>query len=696
MRIRKTVPTLMILVAGGAAAPVLADCCSGILSCAATVVTYGVSCEVQTIIDTLNDIKNALNTFMGAMTGSTQFAEQAARDSVTNTLNSMQSQSQQAASDLAAALSQAQLITKEEKTIIDQKEKSQVNQNLLTATPSSPSGPKSSIPPSVQAQGHQPRTEQAANGADSDPTNPLLHKGTVEVDTQVSITEHATMAPHGEFADTFSSAVKQIEALKSAGDSDLNSVNRYLAQAQSSEGPGDTQADNIISLMFSPLTAISVEIDTLLSDPLKAFDPSSIVDSMESTFMANLTSNVNQMVAAITSGPDQAFSAAQPTYDDLLAKAEGAQALAAAMTLVYQKRTPAAAEALYALLPKTEYAALANNVKAQSNITQPSGLASKFGQRQSYAVIAARMSTAQQRALQAFRKPDTSQLQAAIVRFKAQRAAGKSPLPQATLAGYQNTLKQQLDGNFNGKSAAAIANQRDQLIAQARTTFAKDPSTANGVVALLNSEAAKRGTATNLTARDPTIPGQPAPKVIAPNAATLNTAPGMATGTLKQPVAIVAPGNTPVSQATIIQAPATQTPANQTKAPTWGAAPSGWTGPAATAPATSAIRPAVTSSAQPSVGAATSFKSTTTQTTVQPVQQYQQVPQVQPVQPYQPVQPVQPVQQNQPVQQYQPVQPYQPVQQVQQIQQYQPVQQIQPVQPVQQQMPQIAPSTLGH
>jgi len=698
MNIRKTGPVLMILVAGGVASPVLADCCSSIWSCAATVVTYGVSCEVQTIIDTLNDIKNGLATFMGALDGSTQDAERGARQSVADTLNTMQSQSQQSASDLAAALSQVQLLLKEEKTIIEYRDKSQVNQDLVAGSPTTSGG---------TTEVHPPRNEQAKNGAPvgtqaqvsqapvnqslvsaGAPANPMLRKGTVGAEAPISNSEVSAATPHGELADTFARAVKQIEVLKSAGDSDLDSVNGYLVQAKNSEGPGDAQADSIAALMFSPLNAIKSEIDALLSNPIAAFDPSSIVDNMESTFMANLTSNVNQIVAAITTGPDKAFTAAQPTYDDLLAKAENAQAIAAAATELYKRRTTAAAEAVNALVPITEYAGTSNartpsniaslsNRASQSNQASLSSQAPKFGQRQSFAVLSARMLTTRQRALQAFRKPDTTQLHAAIVKFKAQRAAGKSPLPQSTLAAYQNTLKQQLDGHFNGKPAAAVANERDQLIAEARSKLARDPATANNVVALLNSEAAKRTTGTNLATREPNIPGQPVPRVVAPNAATAGTA----TGAFKQPVAIVAPSNAPVSQATIIQAPA-----NQPKAPTWGPAQSGWTAPGASVPATSVIRPAVTTGTQPTAAAATSFKSTTTQTSVQPVQQYQPVQQAQPVQQYQPVQQVQQVQQYQPVQQVQPVQQYQPVQQVQPAQQYQPVQQMQ----------QVAPSSLGH
>jgi hypothetical protein len=449
------------------------------------------------------------------------------------------------------------------------------------------------------------------------PSNTNLQKSTVLAGTQISASDQTTTTPYGTFNDAFSRAVKQIALLKNAGDTDLTKVNQYLTQAQNSEGPGVAQADTISGVMMSPLTAVQADISTMLSHPLDAFDPTSVVDSIENTVTADMSANVSQMIADITTGPDSAFTAAQPTYDDLLANAESAQAIAAAMARLYQQRSTAAATALYELLPKTEYAALDSKATAPAHLTTQTNLATRFGQRLSFATVSARLTTAKKSALLAYKKPNTSQLHSAIAQFKAQRATGKSPLPQSTLAGYQSNLTQQLNGYFNGKSVAAIANQRDQLIAQARTQYAKDSTTENGIIALLNQEAAKRGTATNATAANAALPGQPVPKLTAPAALAtqgLKTAPSAALAIPRQPVAVVAPVNPPV---------------NQTKTPTWGAAPSAWTPQAATAPAATASRPAMTIGAPATTGAATSFKPATTQTTVQQYQSVQQQPAIQ-------------------------------------------------------------------
>jgi hypothetical protein len=43
----------LIVIAYGGISPALADCCRNVLDCAATVVTEGLSCEVETLLSTI-------------------------------------------------------------------------------------------------------------------------------------------------------------------------------------------------------------------------------------------------------------------------------------------------------------------------------------------------------------------------------------------------------------------------------------------------------------------------------------------------------------------------------------------------------------------------------------------------------------------------------------------------------------------
>jgi hypothetical protein len=569
MSIGKIGPLLLVVVAAGATSPALADCCSSFWDCAATIVTEGVSCEVETIIDTIKTLVTEVNNFSNDITGTTSATERAARAYVSNTITLMQSQSQQGDSDLTTALSQTQALYKEENAIIPLRSATGVSQNLQAVAPAAITAPprpqtaqmanrnlSGGAPASMTAQRSQAMTATGAAG------NGAQQTGILTATTQVAGTAQVIAAPHGTYADAFARAVKQLTVLKSAGDTDLSKVNQYLAQAQSSEGPGVAAADTIMGAMNSPITAIESQLSSMLTHPLDAFDPSSIVDDMEKTITSGMSSNIQQMVNDITVGPTQQFNAAQPTFDDLLARAESAQQLAAAVADLYRLRTTAAANALYALLPKIEYAGVTTKATAPGNV------AANFGQRQSYALISANNAAAKQKLLAVTPPASLARIHTLVLQFKQQRSKGKSPLAQALMVNYRSNFSSQLNTYFSGKSPAAAASQRDQLIAQARTRYAGDPATGNGVIALLNSEAAKRGVTTNAASTVAPLPGQPVPTLASQNAPSVKP---------------------------------------QAAAPAWGASPAPTWTPTAAAGAATSVAPST-------------FKATTTLKSVQPIQ----------------------------------------------------------------------------
>jgi hypothetical protein len=619
--------------------PAWADCCSSILGCAATYVTDGLSCEIETVIDTLNALSTGITNFINDINGQTQAAQQSAQQSVSDAYNSMQSQSQQAEADLAAALSQANALYKEETAIKPLAAQSFAEAHGQTAAQAQASGtsapprpqvqarasgaPTSSGPPLAMSAVHSQNLAPAAGSGD-----PTAQKSAVDLGAQSAAKPVMASSPQGTFADAFSRAIQQIQTLKTAGDGDFSNVNGHLQQALNSEGPGVSQANTLAGVMNAPLTAIQSTVSNLLSHPWDAFDPTSLVTSIENQVSADLSGNVAQMIADITTGPNDAFNAAQPTFDDLLAKAQEAQALVAVMTNAHQQRTTAAANALYAALPLRHFEGVDSKGIAGTGMAA-NNLATKFGQRIPFSAIAAKMSSAQQRAKLAYKAPNTSQLRIALAQFKAQRAQGKT-MPPAMLAGYKSKLAQQFDSYFSGKSPTILASQRDQLISQARSQFAKDPTTANAVVNLLNSEAAKRSNGLSASATTPAaaLPGQSmatsmqhtsaggysqgaanVPVSAVPSSLSATrlsngpitttgtslanpTIPGQPVSTLATPrpglTAIKAPASAvaPVVQPTVVQ------PAAQAKTSVWGAAPvQGWTPPAAT----SAPAPAVNS-----------------------------------------------------------------------------------------------------
>ena len=494
MNLRKTFPLLIVMMCG--ASPTLADCCSSVFDCAAAVVTDGLSCEVETIISTIKNLVNLTNNLLHDIDGQTKSAEQGARQSVTDAYMLMQSESQQASADLAQAKTQADLIYHEETAIRDPHMVT-VNQAATANSPTAPSSSGSNT--RMVAVDHTQNVQKVSSQASQNSGMPgnTLQKNTVAAVTQNGASIESQKAPHGQYADGFSRGLKLIITLNATSASDLSQVNQYLANALASEGPGVAAADTIAGAMRAPLNDIESQLSAMLSNPLSAFDPSSAVDSVENSITANMSGNISKMIDDITTGPNQSFNSAGPTFDDLLSNAENAQVVAAAMDRLYKERTPGAANALYALLPKEQYANLSTKATVNGQ------LAAGFGQRFSSAKLKANLAGARQKILVSVRPLNVAPIHAAVVQFKAQRAQGKSAQAPSMLATYRTNTTRQLDGYFAGKSPLAMASERDQLIAQARTRFANDPKTQHGVVALIDSEAQKQSAAMT-SARPPT------------------------------------------------------------------------------------------------------------------------------------------------------------------------------------------------
>ena len=93
----------------------------------------------------------------------TQSAENSARQSVTDTINTMQSQSQQSATDLAAAQSQAQVIYSEERNYKVFEKTSVVNNTAAMRADGQPTAPTTPVQTSARAANNQLIANAGAN-----------------------------------------------------------------------------------------------------------------------------------------------------------------------------------------------------------------------------------------------------------------------------------------------------------------------------------------------------------------------------------------------------------------------------------------------------------------------------------------------------------------------------------------------------
>jgi hypothetical protein len=485
------------LLAAGAS-PAMADCCSDVFSCAAAVVTDGLSCEVEAIVNTVKDLITGVQNIINETDGATQNAENAARQSVTDTINTMQSQSQPSVADLTAAQSQSQVIYSEEKNYKVFEKTTVVNNAAVVRADGQPAAPATPVQMTARVNnsqliansGKQPapqRQEERAvvSNPNATPSNNSLHSDQLATSTRASSDALTTRPAPGTYDDIMLRASKQITALKTAGDIDAGRMTQFMAAAKQSEGPGVQTAEQLAAnLINAPLTALGSWLNSMLTNPMSIFDPSSAVDDAENKILNNLDSNLQAMIDDITAGPQQNFNASMGTYNELLGNAESAQAIVAAMDRLYKQRSTAALDGLAGLLPQVDYAGLNNKVAVSMSANQ-------FGKRMQFSQVAAQFKLNKQKSLVAM-APKLQAFKATLAKLKLQRSQGRPMQSAAARQNNQNSLTQILNGRFAGKSPAGVAAERDQLVAQARTRFAKDPKTETAVINLLNNEATKR------------------------------------------------------------------------------------------------------------------------------------------------------------------------------------------------------------
>jgi hypothetical protein len=470
----------------GVASPVLADCCDSLFGCAVAVVTEGLSCVVQEIVSTVKNLVNLVSNVLERTSGATQKASDGAQAYVNQTISDMTTQSQQSGADLAAALHQANAIYKEETSPIATSA-THAGPTMAASSPTTTTGPNTSARPAAAARAkpaaqgsliHPAVTAaaaQPASGSTSSTARPA--NGATPAPGAVSV--QSTLPPHGSLAGLFEKAVKQIESLKAAGDPDVAKVGQFMTQARQSEGPGLQSALAVADKSINaPLRDMLSHLNTLLADPTHIFDPSDVVNQLANSVLENLDTNIAQLVEGITSGPQQAFDAAQPAYDELLTNAERAKEIAAAMSRAHTERSQASQNALSDLLPFPAVAS-SSNARARSLAT---------GGRPLYAQL---MSTAKTRKQQIAVAPVRDVKAIAPLAAQLKTLRGKAASARAAVPTYQSNFSRQLNATMEGKTQAQIDARRDQLIAQARTQLATDPKTRDAVIRLLTTETGK-------------------------------------------------------------------------------------------------------------------------------------------------------------------------------------------------------------
>jgi hypothetical protein len=486
--------TLMTL---GAATPASADCCDSFWDCAATVVTEGLSCAVQEFIDTVKGLMSLIKNLGDQASGVTASASDAAKSAVNDMISTMTSESQSSVATLTQAEADGKRLAQYESQFQVQKATTVAQvatTNTQSGNPTTGGTPPAAARPRMQAKAAPPpppppppaspgAMRATVHGSGAAPMTTASNGSAQMTTTNASGPAEVKLgAPARAYMADMARAAAEISKEKSAGDQDFNTVNQYMTTARQTEGAGVQSALQIADkAIAAPFRNLLSQLTSMLSNPTDLMDPSSVIEAAGNSIMASLDVSVGQVVDAITAGPNQAFTSAQPTYSDIRARAAHAHEIASAMDTLYKKRTPGALAELNALLPRVGASANGSAMRMTAPVSNQYEFSTAMAR---FAASRQKVKTDFKARFQGFA---TQMAQYKAVRVKARTAHSNSPT-------YKSNFSAKLDATVKGKTAAQISAQRDSLIAEARTHFAKDPKTRDAVIALLSSEMTKRST----------------------------------------------------------------------------------------------------------------------------------------------------------------------------------------------------------
>lgn len=488
--------TLVTLLTLGAASPAFADCCDSIIDCAATVATDGVSCAIQEFIDSIKDLASFVQNLLDQASGATSSATRGAEASVTSTINDMTAETNQNAEALRASEAQgAQLASKEAQfKILSAKTVGNVPVADVALKPAAP--PATTKPMAARrvapAPPPPPPPANPMHGTLVNPNAAPVRLAAPKPTAAPAPTMTAPLAAAGPttvplaaparaFLDEMNRASAEISKEKAAGDQNAASVMRFMAQARQSEGSGMKSANQIAdAAVEAPFRNMLNQLTSLLTNPGDLTSPKSAIEAMANSIMGNLNVSIDQVIDAITSGPNQAFQAAQPAYTQLQLHAERSKAIASAMDVLYRDRSQAAANALEKLLPKVAPAAEENNYAS---------ISSNLSSHLVYPAAMAKFAAGKQQVKATFMKRFDG-LSTRMTKYEGVRAKARNN--RSSVVTYRTNFSAKLDASMKGKTPAQITAMRDSLVAVARTKYANDPKTRDAVINLLSSESAKR------------------------------------------------------------------------------------------------------------------------------------------------------------------------------------------------------------
>jgi hypothetical protein len=445
-----------VLGVGGAAK---ADCCSDVWSCLGAVATLGASCQIQSMIESITTLEQAVESMSGNLSALSASLISQAQQGVNSAAADLKQVRLDATSDLKSSADRSRAIAHAPppSTLVMKQGAAAAKQNLPPAAAAAPKPAAGSVllkPGAAGAMAAPPKPADAAAVKDA------FNRGDVLVQ------------------DLFSKSTNPTNQVNQAADAAVAAAVRHL----------NTARQISTDVLLTPLKVLADSLLDLLTHPERMFDPTAQINADIARISQQLPAMFDRISNEVTQEALADLNQGTAALTQIQSSAATAHEVVDAMQKLNEERTQANLDALNSLLPRSAGVVVAPMPGAPpapptQMVALSPGITLQHKQRVTLALERANPQ----------KLPIVIQQHAAAAGLAAKwqsiQVQMKTPVPLA--ASTQQKVDKDLAGMFAGKKGADIQKKKEELLLEAQKRFAKDPKTLSKVKAYIEAHSPK-------------------------------------------------------------------------------------------------------------------------------------------------------------------------------------------------------------
>jgi hypothetical protein len=443
----------------------------------------GLTCAVESLVNTVQTLISNVGRLMSTLASQVSDVVNLARTELGNAANDIRGLASQAEADFnGAAQLAATVVNDASRPAVVATRAAAAPAALATVAPvggaAAPAGAAAKAPAAGLGRATVAVGKPAGGGLGSAPTGTALSGGAT---APGAVALANIPADPKDIMDALRRAKDAVDGLRPDITAPLNQVRQFAGQAEQQVANAAGSAAGIAeNALMAPLRVLGNMLSNLVAHPERIFDPSSIVDDAINQVTTQVIATMNQVHEAVMSQARGTLNLAHQPLQDVLDRSAAAKKIADAMQKLEKNRNRSALEGLNKVVPQQRVDAR-TLVSHTALATHASGIAALDLNKHKTLIAApfARLDAAKLTARVAGTQMN-AKLKGPWTEFKRLKAAPVKLDPSA-----KPKMEAEIARRFAGKTAAESAAEKQAMLAEARTRFAKDPDLLRKVVIII-------------------------------------------------------------------------------------------------------------------------------------------------------------------------------------------------------------------